>query len=49
MIDLGKYSATVLGAYGVSIVLLVGLVWHTIAANAAARRKLEEQEGRRNG
>ena len=49
MIDLGKYSATVLGAYGVSIVLLVGLVWQTIAANAIARRKLEEQEGRRNG
>ena len=47
MIELGKYAGTVLAAYGVSLALLVGLIWHTIAANARARRDLERQE--RNG
>ena len=48
MIDLGKYTATVLAAYGISILLLVGLIWQTIAANARARRELNEQEGRKD-
>lgn len=47
MIELGKYAGTVLAAYGVSLALLAGLIWHTIAANARARRDLERQE--RNG
>ncbi|WP_408592353.1 heme exporter protein CcmD [Paracoccus marcusii] len=47
MIDLGRYAETVLAAYGVSIVLIAGLVWHTVAANARARRALQEFE--RNG
>ncbi|AZY93556.1 MULTISPECIES: heme exporter protein CcmD [Paracoccus] len=47
MIDLGRYAGTVLAAYGVSIVLIAGLVWHTVAANARARRALQEFE--RNG
>ncbi|RJL06352.1 heme exporter protein CcmD [Paracoccus aestuarii] len=47
MIDLGRYATTVLAAYGVSLVLIAGLVWHTVAANARARRALEEYE--RNG
>ena len=47
MIDLGRYASTVLAAYGVSIVLIAGLVWHTVAANARARRALQEFE--RNG
>ncbi|MDP5305563.1 heme exporter protein CcmD [Paracoccus spongiarum] len=45
MIELGKYAGTVLAAYGISAVLLVGLVWHSVAANARARRDLERQEG----
>lgn len=45
MIDLGKYATTVLAAYGVSLLLLVGLVWQSVAANARARRDLERQEG----
>ncbi|MDB6182427.1 heme exporter protein CcmD [Paracoccus fistulariae] len=49
MIDLGKYAHTVLAAYGVSLVLLAALIWQTLAANARARRDLEQQEGRRNG
>ncbi|WP_022708136.1 MULTISPECIES: heme exporter protein CcmD [Paracoccus] len=44
MIDLGKYAGAVIGAYGVSLVLLGGLIWHSVAANARARRDLERQE-----
>lgn len=47
MIEMGKYAGTVLAAYGVSAVLLIGLVWQSVAANARARRALEKQE--RNG
>lgn len=46
MIDLGKYAAAVLGAYGLSLALLAGLVWQTLSANARARRDLERQERR---
>lgn len=49
MIELGKYADTVLWAYGVSGLLLVGIVWQSIAANARARRALEQQEARKNG
>jgi heme exporter protein D len=44
MIDLGRYTATVLAAYGVSVALLVGLIWHSIAANTHARRNLEKHK-----
>ncbi|SET09514.1 heme exporter protein CcmD [Paracoccus homiensis] len=44
MIELGKYAVTVWMAYGVSAILLVGLIWHTVAANARARRELKKQE-----
>ncbi len=47
MIDLGQYAGTVLAAYGVSVALIAGLVWHTVVANARARRALQEFE--RNG
>lgn len=47
MIELGKYAATVLWSYGVSVALLAALIWQTVAANARARRDLERQE--RNG
>ncbi|WP_413872470.1 heme exporter protein CcmD [Albidovulum sp.] len=46
MVDLGKYAGTVLGAYGVTIVLLLGLVWVTLRKGARMRRRLEEQERR---
>ena len=51
MVDLGRYAGTVLGAYGVTIVLLLGLVWVTLRKGARMRRRLEEQEKRmeRNG
>lgn len=44
MTELGKYAGTVLAAYGVSLVLLLGIVWQSLAANARARRALEKQE-----
>lgn len=46
MIELGKYAHTVLAAYGVSLVLLAGIVIQTVRANAKARRALEEYERR---
>ncbi len=44
MIDLGQYAGTVLAAYGVSLALLAGLIWQTVAANARARKELEKQD-----
>lgn len=44
MIELGKYATTVLSAYGVSLLLLAGIIWQTVAANARARRELEKHE-----
>lgn len=49
MIDLGKYAGTVLVAYGVSIALLIGIVWQSVISNARARRALEAQEGAHHG
>ena len=46
MIELGKSTGTVLGAYGVSLALLAGIVLQTVRANARARRELEEHENR---
>lgn len=46
MIELGNYAGAVLGAYGLSLALLAGLIWQTLAANARARRDLERQENR---
>ena len=42
MMDLGAYAATVGAAYGVTGVLLAALIWHSVAANARARRALED-------
>ena len=38
MIELGKYTGTVLAAYGISLALLAGVVVQTLRANARARR-----------
>ncbi|MDO5611845.1 MAG: heme exporter protein CcmD [Paracoccus sp. (in: a-proteobacteria)] len=46
MIELGKYATTVLAAYGISVALLIGIVWQTVAANARARAALAAQENR---
>jgi heme exporter protein D len=46
MVELGKYAGTELGAYGVTIALLLGLVWITLRKGAEMRRRLEAQEKR---
>ncbi len=51
MPDLGKYADTVLSAYGVSILLLVGLLVLTLWRGAKVRAALKdvEERMRRNG
>jgi len=51
MPDLGKYTATVLGAYGVAIALLLVLtVWSLLRARRVRRQLAKmERKGRRNG
>ncbi|MDO5620124.1 MAG: heme exporter protein CcmD [Paracoccus sp. (in: a-proteobacteria)] len=46
MIELGKYTTTVLSAYGISGLLIVGLIVQSVLRNARARRALEAQETR---
>ena len=47
MIELGKYADSVLAAYGVSLVLLAGIVVQSLLRNARARRALQAEEPRR--
>ncbi|MEZ5779904.1 MAG: heme exporter protein CcmD [Paracoccaceae bacterium] len=46
MVELGKYAGTVIGAYGVTLALLFGLIWLTFRQGAKMRRRLEDQERR---
>lgn len=46
MIELGKYAVTVLAAYGISLLLLLGIILQTVLANARARRALQEHDDR---
>ena len=49
MPDLGKYAASVLGAYGAALVCLAGLVIVTVVRARRVRRQLQaaEDEARR--
>ncbi len=47
MPELGKYAGAVLSAYGVTLVLLAGLVAATLLRGAQVKRALEEAERRR--
>jgi len=47
MPDLGKYEATVLAAYGVTIVLLLALVGLSLWRSRRSKRQLAELEARR--
>lgn len=49
MPDLGKYAASVLSAYGASIVLIAGIVWQSLRAGRKARSELDSVEARREG
>jgi heme exporter protein D len=46
MPDLGKYAAEVLSAYGVSALLIAGLVGLSFLRSARVRRALDEAETR---
>ena len=45
--DLGKYAAAVLSAYGVSLLLLAGIVAISVLRARAVRRQLDRAEERR--
>ncbi|MBR9766025.1 MAG: heme exporter protein CcmD [Rhodobacteraceae bacterium] len=47
MPELGKYAATVLSSYGISILLLVALAVVSLRRATRVRRALEEVEARR--
>lgn len=47
MPDLGKYAATVLAAYAVSIILLIGLIAQTLIRSRKVKKQLSELEERR--
>jgi len=49
MPELGKYSVEVLSAYGVSIVLLAGIVLLSWVQARRARAELAKLEGNKNG
>ena len=49
MPDLGKYAVEVLSAYGVSLALLLGLVWVSVARARKVRAELKDIEERRDG
>ena len=49
MIELGKYAGTVLGAWGVTLVLLAGITVQSLIRDARARRALEKEEPPRHG
>jgi heme exporter protein D len=44
---MGGYAAFIWPAYGVSAVALVGMIWQSVAAWRAAKRRLEDLERER--
>ena len=44
MFGLGKYAGTVLGAYSVALVLILGLVWLTLRQSRRMRQRLQATE-----
>ena len=49
MLDLGKYSTTILSAYAVTIVLVTTIVVVSVVRARKVKRQLAELEARRNG
>lgn len=47
MVDLGKYAVPVLSAYGVSIFILIVLIWQSLARSAKVKRQLRDFESKR--
>lgn len=49
MPDLGKYAAEVLAAYGITTMLLIGIVALTLWRGVRIKKALARAEGRSNG
>lgn len=49
MPDLGRYAAEVLAAYGVSLALILGLVWWSVRRARAVRAELKDIEDQMEG
>ncbi len=47
MPDLGKYAAEVLSAYAVSLTLIFGIIWLSLARARRVKAELAEVEARR--
>ena len=48
MPDLGKYAGDVLMAYGVTFLLLAGLIWRSLVRSAKVKRQLQAAEERKS-
>lgn len=48
MPDLGKYAGDVYMAYGITLALLAGLIWRSLARSAKVKRQLKDAEDRRS-
>jgi heme exporter protein CcmD len=46
---LGKNSGFILASYGVAVLIMSGLVWHSLARYADAKRRFTERLGADNG
>ncbi|MGR3594235.1 MAG: heme exporter protein CcmD [Limimaricola soesokkakensis] len=44
MMDLGKYAAEVISAWGISLASLAGLVWWSVRRDRKVRAELERTE-----
>lgn len=49
MLELGKYSTTILSAYAVTLVLLAAIIVVSVVRARKVKRQLAELEARRNG
>lgn len=49
MPDLGKYADTVLGAYAVTIILIVSIILVSILRSRTVKRELTKIEKKKNG
>lgn len=47
--ELGRYAGAVLSAYGISLLLIAGLVAATLWRGARVKRALDAAEARRHG
>lgn len=49
MVDLGKHALTVLSAYGISLILLGGLIWLSLRRSRKMQQELARMEAARDG